>query len=79
MKDGKVQMWKSDGTMISDFGGDALCTKNSSVSYDNLLVPQDYVVSVSQSKKYLFSFMTTKAGDSASDKKGNAFINVIDI
>ena len=40
LKDGKVQMWKSDGTMISDFGGDALCTKSSSVSYDNLLVPQ---------------------------------------
>lgn len=72
-------MWKSDGTMISDFGGDALCTKSASVSYDNLLVPQDYVVSVSQSKKYLFSFMTTKTENAGSDNLGNAYINVIDI
>ena len=39
----------------------------------------DYVVSVSQSKKYLFSFMTKKNEDASSGNMGNAFINVIDI
>ena len=73
-------MWKSDGTLISDFGSDSLCTKSASISYENLLVPQDYVVSVSQSKKYLFSFMTeTVESTNSGGNVGQAFINVIDI
>jgi len=49
LKDGKVQMWTSCGKMISDFGKMVLCSISGS--------PQNYVVSVSQSKKFLFSFM----------------------
>lgn len=63
-------MWTSSGQLISDFGNNILCTKSSSYLDDNTInsndsqdgqkcagSPQNYVVSVSQSKKYLFSFM----------------------
>jgi hypothetical protein len=74
LKDGKVQLWTSRGEMVCDFGGRVLCTRAlspmevaaqsaSSPSAQGKSVDPDYIVSVSQSKKYLFSFMMKTCSD----------------
>ena len=79
-------MWTSNGKMICNFGGQVLCTRAPTDGATDASInqhgqsqaasgnPTNYVVSVSQSKKYLFSFMMkdtkpepTKISDSAYD------------
>jgi hypothetical protein len=65
LKEGKIEIWTSDGTLLTDFGGQTLCTRvdlsGNAVSVNDLsneaiLAASNYIVSVSQSKRYLFAY-----------------------
>ena len=56
LKEGKIEIWTSDGTLLTDFGGQILCTRvdlsGNAVSLedlkdDQILSQSNYIVSVS--------------------------------
>ncbi len=67
LKEGIIEIWTSEGQRVTDFGGQELCSKVE-LSADSS--EANYIVSVSQSKRYLFAFQA---------RKKTQVINVIDI
>ncbi len=53
LKEGKIEIWTSDGVLLTDFGGLELCSK---VDLTSDKTESNYIVSVSQSKRFLFAF-----------------------
>jgi hypothetical protein len=73
LKQGLIEIWTSDGQKVTNFCGQELCSKielSSEYSEANCKNNWDYIVSVSQSKRYLFALQT---------KNDLQTINVIDI
>ena len=66
LKEGKIEIWTSDGTLLTDFNGRLLCTRMDmngeavQPGNEDPLLQQpgatNYIVSVSQSKRYLFAY-----------------------
>ena len=67
LKEGRIEIWTSEGSLLTDFNGQQLCTRmdmnGDAVSSDNAEDPAlqqpgatNYIVSVSQSKRYLFAY-----------------------
>ena len=69
--------------MLTDFGGRTLCTRveSGSQAQDAQIAPANYIVSVSQSKRYLFAYQLNCVPDNETDLNTKTFsaINVIDI
>jgi len=77
LKEGKIEIWTSEGTLLTDFGGQTLCTRveanGNQAQIDGM--PSNYIVSVSQSKRYLFAYQL----NCPDPVKPFSAINVIDI
>ena len=67
LKEGRIEIWTSDGELLTNFAGQSLCSKID-LSADS--TDANYIVSVSQSKRYLFAYQSVKQ---------QHLINVIDI
>ncbi len=57
LKEGKIEIWTSDGVLVTNFGGMELCSK---VDLTSDKSEQNYIVSVSQSKRFLFAFQSLR-------------------
>ena len=97
LKEGKIEIWTSDGKLLTDFQGQTLCTRmdlNGDAANPDDAAQQpgttNYIVSVSQSKRYLFAYQllqieTAKQpsenpeDSQASKTSPMSLINVIDI
>lgn len=53
LKQGRIEIWTSEGRLITNFAGTPLCSKIN-LSADSQ--DANYIVSVSQSKRFLFAF-----------------------
>jgi len=53
LKESKIEIWTSDGVLLTNFGGLELCSK---VDLTSDKTESNYIVSVSQSKRFLFAF-----------------------
>jgi hypothetical protein len=67
LKEGKIEIWTSEGVLLTDFGGQDLCSK---VDLSADKTEPNYIGSVSQSKRFLFAFQY---------RKKQQVVNVIDI
>lgn len=67
MKEGRIEIWTSEGNLLTDFNGKQLCTRMdingeavTAANADDPALQQpgatNYIVSVSQSKRYLFAY-----------------------
>ena len=67
LKEGRIEIWTSDGELLTNFADQVLCSK---IDLSAESSDANYIVSVSQSKRYLFAYQSIKR---------KHLINVIDI
>jgi hypothetical protein len=59
LKRGVIEIWTSEGVKVTDFGARELCSQVELASADQTGQSEaNYIVSVSQSKRYLFAFQS---------------------
>lgn len=57
LKEGMIEIWTSQGEMLTDFGKQILCSRMDVAGGDSAsAASSNYIVSVSQSKRYLFAY-----------------------
>lgn len=93
LKEGRIEIWTSEGILLTDFDGRQLCTRmdmNGEAVQPGSEDPlhqqpgaTNYIVSVSQSKRYLFAYqiedLASAYGNAIDHSTERSFINVIDI
>lgn len=80
LKEGQIEIWTSQGELLTDFGKKILCSRMDMSGMDPATAQSNYIVSVSQSKRYLFAYQSEQhQRGSSTVNSGQNIINVIDI
>ncbi len=77
LKDGKINYWQTNGELITDFGQEELYTMKNK---DQPESDRNYVISLSNSRKFLFSFVKSNMRKEVEDAEDDdVWINVMEI